>query len=130
MSQIKTKEQIIQHKKRAIRKVNNLFESYIGTDDSASLKKVDLLSYWLEEFSDYIYAEDEFDAKRLLSYKRGDIIRVNLGFRVGNEMGGLHYAVVIENNNAHSSGVVTIIPLSSTDGRVIHSSNVDLGSEL
>ena len=130
MSNSKTEIEVIQHKKRAIRKINNLFESYITSRDPNLLKKTDLLSYWFEEFVNYIYAEDSFQPQRLLSYKRGDIIRVNLGFRVGNEMGGLHYAVVIENKNAHSSGVITIIPLSSTDGKTVHDNNVDIGVEL
>ena len=130
MSNPKTQNEVIQHKKRAIRKINNLFESYISSGDPNLLKKTDLLSYWLEEFVNYIYAEDTFQPQRLLSYKRGDIIRINLGFRVGNEMGGLHYAVVIENKNAHSSGVITVIPLSSTDGKTVHSNSVDIGVEL
>ena len=130
MSSKKTKEEVIQHKKTAIRKVNNLLESYINSGDKDLLKKVDLLSYWFEEFTEYIHRENSFDPSRILSYKRGNVIRVNLGFRVGNEMGGLHYAVVVDNSNSHNSGVITIIPLSSTDGKTIHKSNVDLGTEL
>lgn len=130
MSRKKTKEDIINHKKSAIRKINNLFESYISTEDPTLLKKTDLMCYWLEEFAKYIYQEETFKPEKLLSYKRGDVIRVNLGFRIGNELGGLHYAVVIDNRNAHSAGVITIIPLSSTDGKHVHNDNVDLGTEL
>lgn len=126
----KSKEDIIQHKKQAIRKLNALMERYLSAGDDESLKKVDLLSYWLENYTDYIKDESSFSPNKLLRYSRGSIIRVNLGFRIGSEMGGLHYAVVIDNHNDRSANVITVIPLSSTDGRKIHKHNIDLGSEL
>ena len=49
----------------------------------------------------------------LRRYKRGEIVKVHLGFNVGSEEGGLHYAVVLDKNNAKSSPVITIIPLTS-----------------
>ena len=33
-------------------------------------------------------------------YSRGDIVKVNLGFNIGSEQGGLHYAIVVEDNEA------------------------------
>ena len=130
MKKEKTKEDVIQHKKRAIRAMNSLLEKYISTNDDDLLKKTDLLSYWIENFSAYINDEDSFEPSRLLRYRRGDVLRVNFGFRVGREFGGLHFAVVVENYNAHNASVITVIPLSSTDGRTIHPDNVDLGTEL
>lgn len=130
MSAEKTKEEIIQHKKRAIRKVNSLFESYLSSDDSKLLKKVDLLSYWLEEYTSYIQQENMFDSNRLLRYSRGNVIRVNFGFNVGKELGGLHLAVVLDDDNKRNADVITVIPLSSTDGKTVHPRSVDLGMEL
>ncbi len=46
-------------------------------------------------------------------YKRGDIIKVNLGFNVGNELGGLHYCVVINKFDNLSYGTLNVVPLSS-----------------
>lgn len=46
-------------------------------------------------------------------YKRGSIIKANLGFNVGNEEGGLHYCIVLDKTNALSSGTLTVIPLTS-----------------
>lgn len=126
----KTIEDIIQHKKRAIRKINSLMESYISSNNPDLLKKTDLLSYWIENYAQYISSENEFEPSKLIRYKRGDVLRVNFGFRIGHEIGGLHFAVVIDNHNAHNASVITVIPLSSTDGRTIHSENVDLGMEL
>ena len=124
------KERIIQHKKKSIRSINNLMEKYLSAGDSSSLKKVDLLSYWIEEYTRYLTWEESFDPKKVKRYSRGDVIKVNFGFRVGNELGGLHFAVVIESDNAHSAGTIIVVPLKSTDGKTIHPSNVDLGTEL
>ncbi len=130
MSKEITKEDVIIHKKQAIKKVNNLLELYINHSDPKYLKKANLLSYWLESFSDYIREETIFNPKELLSYKRGDVIKVNFGFNVGSEHGGLHYAVVLDNNNLQSSPVVTVIPLSSGTPDTTHERDVFLGREL
>lgn len=132
MSQKRTKEEIIQHKKSAIRKLNALLEEYITSDDPALLKKTDLLSYWLEQYTKYIQQENKFEPKYLKSYKRGDIVKLNFGFNVGSEYGGLHYAIVINNNNPHSSPVLTVIPLTSlkTSEDQIHPDDVFLGNEI
>lgn len=50
---------------------------------------------------------------RYKKYKRGDVIKVNFGHRIGREHGGLHYAIVIDNDNALASNTITVIPLSS-----------------
>lgn len=130
MSKEKTKEEIISHKKLAIRKINGLMEHYLASNNKTLLKKVDLISYWLESFSTYIGFEDEFDSSRLIRYTRGSVIRLNFGFNIGKEFGGLHYAVVIDNDNKRNADVLTVVPLSSSDGRTIHPRNVDLGTEL
>lgn len=57
MRKPKSTEEVIQHKKKAIRKLNQLLEDYISSGNQASLKKVDLLSYWIEEYASYIQYE-------------------------------------------------------------------------
>ena len=131
MSEKIDKEMVIAHKKLCIRKINNLFEGYINSEDIEDLKKVNLLSYWLENFSDYIRKEKDFDVTRLKAYKRGDVIKLNFGFNVGREYGGLHYAVVINNNNPRNSAVLTVIPLTSfKEGKEVQENDVFLGNEI
>ncbi len=130
MSKHFTKEDVILHKKQAIKKVNKLLEMYINSSDDIYIKKANLLSYWLEDFSKYIEKEAEFNPKRLISYKRGDVIKLNFGFNVGSEQGGLHYAIVLDNNNLHSSSVITVIPLCSGTASSTYSRDVFLGQEL
>ncbi len=106
-----SKKEIIKNKKKSIIQLNNLLESYIS--DSETLRKADLISKWLKDYVNYLKFEDTFDPKRNISYKRGNIVKVNLGFNLGSELGGVHYAIVIDNNNKHSSDTITVIPLSS-----------------
>lgn len=130
MSKELTKEDVILHKKAAIKKVNNLLEMYINHSDPKYLKKANLLSYWLEDFSDYIRRENSFNPTEIISYKRGDVIKANFGFNVGSEHGGLHYAIVLDNDNHHSSPVVTVVPLSSGTSDTTYDRDVFLGQEL
>lgn len=125
-----TKDIAIQHKKHAIRKVNNVFEAFINNPDDKYLKKADLLAYWLENFSDYLLDEQKFDYSKIPSYTRGDVISVNLGFNVGSEQGGLHYAIVLDNDNQQSSPVITVVPLSSGQEQDTYPRDIFLGNEL
>lgn len=125
-----TKEDVILHKKQAIRKVNDLLEMYINHPNEKFLKKANLLSYWLENFSDYIRTETSFNPQELISYKRGDVVKLNFGFNVGSEHGGLHYAIVLDNDNMLSSPVVTVVPLSSGTASTTYQRDVYLGQEL
>lgn len=73
------------------------------------------ISQWLSSWIYYIAAEKQFDPSKLMTYKRGDIVHVNFGFNVHNELGGTHYAVVVENDNPASNGTVMVVPLKSAD---------------
>lgn len=125
------KEHVIQNKKLAMKALNRQLERFINDSSEAHLKKANLISYWLKTYAEYLELEETFDPKRNISYKRGNIVKVNFGFNIGSEYGGLHYAVVLDNKNAHSSPVVTVVPLTSIkDDRAIHANSVNLGNEL
>lgn len=95
------------------------------------MKKANLLSYWFEDFSKYNLNEENFNPKLLKKYKRGSIIKANLGFNVGNEEGGLHYCIVLDKNNALSSGTLTVIPLTSIkENKKYNSSTLNIGNEI
>jgi mRNA interferase MazF len=86
---------------------------------------------WLDIQSDYLVRELTFDPKRLLNYKRRDLILLNFGFNVGSEIGGMHWGVVVEHRNSKASDTVVVVPLSSLDDNEdsskLHSSEVYLG---
>lgn len=58
------------------------------------------------------WIETYFDPTQLRRYSRGEIILVNFGFNVGSEQGGLHWAVVI-NEDVRKSKSIIVVPLTS-----------------
>lgn len=130
MSKPLTPKDVTIHKDNALFQLNNLLSGYISESPS-HLKKANLISYWLETFIGYIQREEEFNPSKLKRYERGDIIKVNFGFNIGSEYGGLHYAIVLDKANARNSPVITVVPLTSyAEGDVIHENDVNLGNEL
>lgn len=131
MSKEYTKEETIQNKKAAIRLLNNLLESYINDPSGSHLKKANLISRWVSNYTNYICFEDRFNPAKNISYKRGDIVFVNFGFNIGAELGGNHYAVVVDNKNRHNSSTVVVVPLCSRKAnKDIYERDIDLGNEL
>lgn len=102
--------------------------------DSLDEKKGTKLAYWIKDYSRFLNKESSFDPNKLIRYKRGSVVKVHLGYRVGSEEGGLHYAVVMDVDNSLGSPVTTVIPLTSVkEGKDIdnlHRSQVYLGNEL
>lgn len=128
MSKHLSKEEIIQNKKKSIIQLNQLLESYIANDDQ--IRKADLVSKWIKDYVKYLKFEEHFDPIKNITYKRGNIIKVNFGFNVGAELGGVHYAVVLDNDNKHSSATVTVAPMSSVKpNKPVHQNNLNIGSE-
>ena len=131
MSNEFTKENVIFNKKDAIKSLNKLLEYYINNPSGKYLKKANLISYWIKDYTRFINFEENFDPTRNIAYKRGNIVKLNFGFNIGSEYGGLHYGVVLDNHNAHNSPVVTVIPLTSIkENKVLHPNSVDLGNEI
>lgn len=131
MSKEFTKDEVIQNKKEAIRSLNRMLEIFINDPSERHLKKANLISYWLKDYVSLINFEEKFDPAKNIAYKRGNIVKLNFGFNVGSEYGGLHYGVVLDNRNSHNSPVITVIPLTSVkEGRTIHSNSVELGNEI
>lgn len=108
-----------------------MLECFINDPSGKHLKKTNLISYWIKDYVKMINFEESFDPAKNIAYKRGNIVKLNFGFNIGAEYGGLHYGIVLDNHNAHNSPVVTVIPLTSKkDAKVLHKNSVDLGNEL
>ncbi len=131
MSKILDKNNVNKSKDISINTLNNMLESLIIDGSYPHLKKAELISYWIKGYVKMINFEENFQPSRNIAYKRGNIVKVHFGFNIGAEYGGLHYAIVLDNHNAHNSPVVTVIPLTSSKaGKEIHSNSVDLRNEL
>lgn len=125
---INSKDEIVSHVEVSLRQLKKLMISY--TNNKETISKADKLAYWLEDYSRLLSFEDDFNPNYLKSYHRGDVIKVNLGYNIGNEEGGLHYCIVIDRFNPKSSGIITVIPLTSYKGKSLHYSSVFLGNEI
>lgn len=112
MEQELSKERLINNKNEAINRINEYLDS-CTIKDTKHKKKANLLSFWFKDYINYLEQEETFNSSFLKEYSRGDIIKVNLGFNVGNEEGGLHYCVVLDKKNAKSYSTLTVVPLSS-----------------
>ena len=123
-------ENINANKDKALKDIENYLNKCILSDFKHQ-KKANLISYWLKDYINYLSMEESFNSSNLKHYNRGDVIKVNLGFNVGNELGGLHYCVVLDKINARTYSTLTVVPLSSVKpNKKIHNSSVYLGNEL
>lgn len=123
-------KQVLNNKNDAISKTNDYLDDCIIQDDK-HLKKANLISYWLKDYIQYLKQEETFNCATLKEYCRGDIIKANLGFNIGNEEGGLHYCVVLDKKNAKLYSTLTVIPLSSLKLTTrINKTSVFLGDDI
>lgn len=106
-------------------------KQYMDSIDQDRGKK---LAYWIKDYTNFLKQEQAFQPQKLIRYKRGSIVKVHLGYRIGSEEGGLHYAIVMDKNNALNSPTITVIPLTSVKPGVdlskLHFSNVSIGNEV
>lgn len=134
MSSKKTIEEIREHKQNVINQVSYYVEELIQSEDLEINKKADKFCYWLDDYVKFLKYEKSFKPDKLRRYKRGEIIKVHLGYNIGSEEGGLHYCVVLDKNNTIYSPCLTVIPLTSvkesTDLNKLHKGVVNLGNEL
>ena len=116
---------------RAITSVSDRLNYYYQSNDKNMHKKASLLSYWLYDYMRMLKKEETFDSKKLKRYKRGEIVKVHLGYNIGSEQGGLHYAIVLNKNNTPGNQTITVVPLSSVkNNKLLHTSKVFLGDTI
>ena len=85
-NEIELKNNTIIHKDNSLNRLDLSFLKHIELNE---YKKSDLLAYWINDFAEYHDEERTFNIAKSGMYSRGDVIKVNLGFYVGNELGGL-----------------------------------------
>ena len=126
--EIEVRNNAIIHKNNSL---NRLDLSFIKHIELSEYKKSNLLAYWIYDFAKYHDEEQTFNIEKSGIYSRGDVIKVNLGFNIGNELGGLHYCIVLNKYDNTRNGTLNVIPLTSRkDNKKYDSSSVNLGKEL
>lgn len=103
-------------------------------EKSKKPKRSIMLQKWLKSYAWYLKHEDDFSPMNLCKYPRGTIIKVNFGYRVNHEFGGVHYAVTLNKIQPQSDDLVTVVPLTSVkknkDPSKLRSGEVYLGDEI
>lgn len=128
MVDIETKNNTIIHKDKSL---NRLDLSFLKHIEIGEYKKSDLLAYWIHDFAVYHDEEKDFDYSKSGVFSRGDVIKANLDFNVGNELGGLHYCVVLNKYDNTRNGTLNVVPLTSKkQDKKYNSQSVNLGNEL
>lgn len=119
-------------------KIHSLINEYNDllidlVDNPITYKKSALLYYWLRDYKNYIKNENTFNPKYYPEFYRGSIVNINFGFNLGSELGGLHYAIVLQNSNRKNPNI-TVIPLTSLkpdkDIKQLRPTELYLGQEL
>jgi len=123
------KEDVIKNKNEAVQMMEDYLEHCLSIDD-INIKKANLIAYWQKDYINYLKEEEIFNPIKLKTYERGDVIKANLGFNIGSELGGLHYCVVIDKKNNRKSPVITVIPLSSKKKDTINKNSIFLGNDI
>lgn len=101
------------HCKEAISDIEQLFSDFTRAKTAKIIKRSMLIAYWLKQYVRYLRKEDSFAPESVFKLKRGAIVRVEFGYRVGRELGGRHYAVVLDCKNRIQGNTVTVVPLGS-----------------
>lgn len=126
--EMKLKNNAIIHKDNSLTRLDLSFLTHI---ELSEYKKSDLLAYWIKDFAEYHDQERTFNIAKSGVYSRGDVIKVNLGFNIGNELGGLHYCIVLNKYDNTRNGTLNVVPLTSRkDDKRYDLSTVNLGKEL
>jgi len=117
MSKRMTTDELKRHIADALGELDELLNSWLYSSNEIDQKRAQIMSYWIKTYTGMIRRENEFNPASLPRLARRQIVNVDFGFRVGSELGGLHYAVVLDKANSVNGDTVTVIPLGSLKER-------------
>lgn len=95
-------------------KKNGLDDIFVDKNFNKEVKRRNLYFSWVKEHYKYFREENNISKKtNYTKFKRGEVVRLNFGFNVGSEIGGLHYAVVVEKDDSIKDSTIVVVPLST-----------------
>lgn len=112
MSKCMTDEELMAHIDNALRDIRTLMEQWSRSND-LDKKHAQLLAYWIKSYVHLLRRETSFNPASIPRLTHRQIVNVDFGYRVGAELGGLHYAIVLDKSNSVKGNTVTVIPLGS-----------------
>lgn len=113
MSERMTPQELDRHITEALEETKALLNGWKESSEGAIVKKAQLLGYWIKTYVGLLRREKDFKAASVPRLARRQVVSVDFGFRVGAELGGLHYAVVLDKENGYKGDTVTVVPLGS-----------------
>lgn len=113
MSKTMSVEELVEHCENAAYSLKKLLLTLSNSQCEKMKKRAMLIAYWVNTYVRYIRSEDSFSPESVFKLKRGAVVRVEFGYRVGRELGGRHYAMVVDSNNSIYRNTVTVVPLGS-----------------
>ena len=113
MSKVMTDDELIEHISNSLEKIETMLHTLRTSEHPSDRQKSMKVAYWLNSYADYVLNERTFNAKNLPSYEYRSIINVDFGFRLGSEIGGWHYAVILDKRNNRTGDTITVVPLMS-----------------
>ena len=63
---------------KAIVDMTSLLKTLAASENSKDQKRAKLLSYWISDYCRMLQAEDSFNPKKLVRYKRGQIVKAQV----------------------------------------------------
>lgn len=107
-------------------KLNKSYNNFYSIINKNLPHKFSYLDRWLLKKSKLLLNESNHinDEIKYKVYKRGTIIKVDFGVNLGSEMSQVHFAIVLNKYDNPSNNVLTVVPLTSKQGKY----NLDLGS--
>ena len=108
-----TPDELNSHVSSATARLSSLFSDWTSSGNKKLVDKAKLVAYWIKDYVSYLRREGTFSPKSVPRLKRGSVVVVDFGFRLGAEFGGRHFAVVVDNGNDWTSPIVTVVPMFS-----------------
>lgn len=110
-----------------IKSILSKIEDYNSTNSKQCLNCLK----WIDKLLKYAINEKNYKnrRKKYWAFSRGSIVKVDFGFNVGYELGGVHYAIILSKEDSVNSGLVTVLPLTSKKKKSVNKYEVDLGDE-
>ena len=110
---VSNKEDFRQYRRKVFHDYATYLKDMIHSNYDLSVKFI----MWLKQYLTFIRNEKTFNASYLPRFQRGQVVFINLGFRIGHELGGPHYGLVLDNDNRKKDGLITIVPMISQKPR-------------
>lgn len=88
MSRKMSLEELADHCGRAVSSLGALLADFSASGIDKMAKRAMLISYWVGTYTKYLREEDSFSPQSVFRLKRGAIVRVEFGYRIGRELGG------------------------------------------